>query len=150
MSINYIKGDLLKLLKSPIQKYILHSCNCLGSWGGGFAYQLSNRYPQARQAYERYCSDNTNTLGTAILIPSDDHKYQIICLFTSMGGGGLQDSPNEILKNTEKALNHLKTKIDEDSEIHMPMINSGIFRTPWEDTTNILQKFNYKYNVYVL
>lgn len=153
MPINYLKGDLLaQITKTP--SYILHSCNCQGSWGGGFAYQLSRRYPQATRLYEDYCHafPGRSLVGKSCIIPSDDGKYFIVCLFTSYGSGGTHDDPPTIVRNTESALKDLKGRVPKGELISMPLINAGIFMVPWEDTENVLKKFDdeWKFDVFVL
>ena len=75
---------------------------------------------------------------------------------TSGGGShdGLVDGPYSILKETDKALHHFKKVahkyLSEEYEIHMPQINAGIFRVPWEMTEEVLNMHSdLKFNVWI-
>ncbi|KAH3683409.1 hypothetical protein WICPIJ_005628 [Wickerhamomyces pijperi] len=153
MSIKYLKGDLLTQI-TTYPSYILHSCNCQGSWGGGFAYQLSKRYPQATKIYQDHCRSfkGKDLVGKSTVIPSDDGKFQIICLFTSYGSGGTHDDPDTIVNNTRSALKDLRGKVPQGALISMPLINSGIFMVPWADTEDVLKMYEdlWSFDVYVL
>lgn len=167
----YLKGDLLKVC--PTQGILLHSCNCHGIWGGGIARQLAVKYPKTYKLHEEHCSkfenDPSQLLGTSQLLPiveeqnKGNDKY-MICLFTSISGGSVySDSPEKILKNTDTALNHLlfnltngnnnyidHLKVDGKFDIYLPTINSGIFRTPWEETCEILRNYEKYFNFNVV
>ncbi|AQZ17706.1 POA1 (YBR022W) [Zygosaccharomyces parabailii] len=163
-NIKYITGNILNISNYP--RIIIHSCNCGGSWGGGIARQLGNRYPKAEQAYVNACEKYGNKLlGKCLFIPSyKDANVIICCLFTAEIGGSNYDLRASILKYTEQALNNVRKWIygDEggksdpietginsatqhntlkDYKLEMPKINSGIFGIPWQETENILRKF---------
>jgi ADP-ribose 1''-phosphate phosphatase len=162
MTVNYIKGNLLDV---TIPSIIAHSCNTRGNWGGGFAYQLAQLFPLAEREYVEHCHKFGDSLiGKSLLIFTDrtekgnellkGQAHAIVCLFTSRGGGGTQDPPDEIIKNTKSAIEDLKAKLngmgDHDYHITMPQINSGIFGVPWKKTEELLDKSRLDYNVYVL
>ncbi|KAL3229043.1 ADP-ribose 1''-phosphate phosphatase [Nakaseomyces bracarensis] len=167
-NIRYLKGNILST--ENYKRVIIHSCNANGAWGGGIAYQLAVKFPQAEEVYIDLCERFGNKLlGKCVLIPSFKDKNIIIgCLFTSSFGGGSHGSGNSILDYTEKSLNHLndllnsefvstdnanldkeisklKKMIDgniNDFTLEMPKINSGIFGVPWPQTESILKKFD--------
>lgn len=158
--IKYIHADLLRVSKPSI---IAHACNTRGSWGGGFAYHLAQRFPKAEEQYTTHCQTHENLLGTTLLIFTDREEpgnellngqaHVIACLFTSRAGGAGADEPEEILQHTAKALDDLKQQLEELMAIcpvSMPRINSGIFRVPWESTEEVLKASALDYEVYVL
>ncbi|CCD22879.1 ADP-ribose 1''-phosphate phosphatase NDAI_0A07250 [Naumovozyma dairenensis CBS 421] len=168
-NIKYAAGDLLK--PRTYKRIIIHSCNCNGSWGGGFAYALARKYPQAEDTYMKHCDKyGANLLGTCLLLPSfEGDNVLIACLFTSAFGGSRHDDSRSILEYTEMALNDLMDtietrRIDEmhpfsfegenlkNFELEMPKINSGIFGVPWAKTEEILKKYKHQasFTVYAL
>jgi len=142
--IKTIKGDLFKAPKGSI---IIHACNCKGVWGSGIAKQFAKKFPKAREQYTKECMEKGSSLiGTALLIPAGD--YIIGCLFTSKNYANNVDSPDKILKATEKAVADLIKQNTEDKEMHMCKINSGLFKVPWKRTKKILKSFNKEFTIY--
>lgn len=153
-SITYIKGDVLKI--GDIPRILLHSCNCNGTWGGGIAYQLALKYPDAEEEYMSKCERHVcGLLGKCLMLNTErDPNLVIGCLFTAAFGGPDQ-TDSMILKYTEKALEHFKKQIEKDESLQnrkiiMPKINSGIFGVPWEETEKLLIKSDLDVTVYVI
>lgn len=126
------------------------------------ARALRLKYPAINKAHETYVAQfpqKEKLLGTSAIAytnsSSEESQTFIVCLFTSLFGGGGSDSPRDILLNTDRSLDHLKSLIWNDKyvvdalglvkgrkiPIYMPQINSGIFNTPWKDTEKILEKY---------
>ncbi|AOA63019.1 ADP-ribose 1''-phosphate phosphatase [Komagataella phaffii CBS 7435] len=171
--VKYINGDVFAILnqKSNLPVILAHSCNCFGSWGGGIAFALKQKFPSSYTLYSDYCSrfqDNPQELlGKCLLLPISKtdpgytsvvgDKFLIACLFTGASGGKA-----EILKYTDVSLSHLGKiiqskkseisipRVDEilqsintdDVPIYLPKINSGIFGVPWPNTEKILENHN--------
>ncbi|KAB8364841.1 hypothetical protein FH972_024704 [Carpinus fangiana] len=142
---------------------IIHACNAKGLWGSGIALAMRQRYPQHFQVYQDYCQSHSSErlLGTSILIgPSESvgvtlNKYApthwIGCLFTNKDVGHANLTQRRlqegILRDTKLAMKNLLEHINNArrsgmtiDEIHMPQINSGAFRTPWERTVDTLRE----------
>lgn len=152
--ITYIKGDILQVAGIP--RILLHSCNCNGSWGGGIAYQLALRYPDAEKEYMERCERHVvGLLGKCQLLKTEEDPNLIIgCLFTAAFGGSDQND-SYILKYTKSALDNFKSQIEQDEtlknhKIIMPKINSGIFGVPWQLTEKILEESGLDITVYVI
>lgn len=62
--------------------YICHQVNCQGKMGAGFAKQVAQWMPQAKQDYINFCYkyDKKNLLGRYLLSKIRDHVY-IVHLF---------------------------------------------------------------------
>lgn len=128
--IQYLKGDIFAV--TPFPSILLHSCNCFGSWGGGVAAGFAWKFRSGLRAHEKYCkkykTDPKELLGLSqVIATSRDDKGNkpikmaesvspkfIVCLFTSLHGGHNADSPGSILKNTDRALKNLETKLFSD------------------------------------
>lgn len=166
-NIQYICGDLFN--SQPPQSVLGHSCNCVGSWGGGIALQFKKLFPEAHRQYVNHCkaanSNPENLLGTCLLIQSND--YWIACLFTSVGNSssrcGAPRSPKDIIIDaTRAAMGDLLRQLHTDpyiSTLHpgneyfpiinLPQINAGLFCVPWNETEQVIQEFPYKFRVYI-
>lgn len=133
--IEYQNGDLFT---APQNSILVHACNAKGVWGSGIAKEFKKRFPIAFEQYKQYCktTEIKIVVGSCKLI-FDESNY-IGCLITSNGYGKFVDTPEQILKSTAKAFEHLLSQIDESIEIHMPLINSGLFAVPWKSTEEIL------------
>ena len=139
------------IFDAPDHSVLIHACNCFGVWGAGIAAAFKDRYPKAYRQYYRLCKYNSpdELVGTALLIrPSEKRgrKHYVACLFTSRLFGLGRDSPEQILKYTEPAMEDLMEQIAEVvrkggtvSEIRTCHINSGIFSVPWERSKAIME-----------
>jgi ADP-ribose 1''-phosphate phosphatase len=123
------KGDLFT---APKGSYLAHACNCQGVWGSGVAKEFKLRFPASFLEYEAKCKSGA-TRGD-ILICKEENGHHVVCLFTSLNYGERVDPPELIIESTVKALKSLP----KDIKIHMPLINSGFFKVPWEETEKIL------------
>lgn len=153
-NIKYVKGDILNAGKFP--RILLHSCNCNGTWGGGIAYQLALKYPDAERKYRETCDRHVvGLLGKCLLLRTKEDPNLIIgCLFTAATGGSDQNEAY-ILKYTEMALQSFKAQLNQekkllDYQVIMPKINSGIFGVPWEHTEQLLEKSPCDFTVYII
>lgn len=144
----YKTGDLFKL--APPNSMLIHAVNCQGVWGSGIAKIMKENFRDEFCLYQKHCDDNlsnryeSNVIGEALI------TNRVVSLFTSFHYGEKVDPPSVILANTKNALNDLFTKTP-CTEFHMPKINSGLFRVPWEETEKILKEFTHiKFYVYEL
>ena len=116
------EGDLFT--SPPRNSIILHACNCLGSWGGGIALAFKQKFPTAYETYRKHCLDHSedprSLIGTCLIIRGASDKYDVGCLFTSVGYGRNVDSPPMILDATRKAVKDLMKQNEGESakEIH--------------------------------
>lgn len=149
LRINYMTGDIFD---APPGTVLIHSCNCRGRWGKGIALAFKTRYPTAFQAYKTFC-DGTNAkslLGRGLLIPLSGKEkankdIYIGCLFTSIDSGNKKSEKDIILDATKRSMTELLSKIAEldgnerPTSMRMPMINSGLFAVPWEETEAVIK-----------
>jgi ADP-ribose 1''-phosphate phosphatase len=135
--IEEVKGNLFDAPKGAL---IVHACNTQGVWGAGIASHFARLYPDYYKAYAGKCTVYGNhLLGTAFIMTGKYHR--VGCLFTSTGYGSKALYREDILNATRDSLLDMFTQISEDEEIHLPRINSGLFRVPWPMTKKILEEF---------
>lgn len=138
--IKTIRGNLFD---APKGELILHACNTQGVWGAGIASTFARLYPDYYKGYKAHCDIKGSTLlGTALIMQGKWHK--VGCLFTSTGYGRKALYQDEILSNTYKSLLDLFTQVPHTEIVNMPMINSGLFRVPWEKTLEVVKDFEDK------
>lgn len=111
-------------IPSTPNSFLLHSTNCLGTWGFGFALALAQCYPAAETVYKDFCNsyklqssggddgDDSNKnsswpsrdlAGKCLIIPPQDEdiargtapRLSIVCLFTSYGYGRARAKGNK-------------------------------------------------------
>lgn len=133
-ALKYITGDLL----SNRSEYTLHSCNCKGVWGSGVAKIIAEKFPKSYEEYKSQCSSKSpSELLGSIFMTSEN----IICLFTSDGYGSFVDNPDSIIGYTFKGFQNIASKFSgRNVSIAMPKINSGLFKTPWKDTSRAVNR----------
>lgn len=140
----YQKGDLFSAeAEENALNLLLHSCNCMGVWGSGVAKQFKQRFPGSFEEYELECTAHEDAnLGQADIFSHED-GFNVVALYTSAGFGPTLDRPEWILEATKSALQDLENQItfEPNVRIHSPKINSGLFKTPWEDTEKLIIDF---------
>jgi len=114
------------------QSIVVHSTNCLGQWGAGFAAALRAQYPVAQKVYTQHCKSfipakkrlpEKDAVGTCLLIPPQDEqegtpKVWIACLFTSYSYGSgtktkpKKDDPETIIEQTRTALEDMRSQLE--------------------------------------
>ena len=138
MGIQYIQGDFF----SATNCFLLHACNCQRNWGSGVAAQFARLFPGA---YRQHQIISANKPGEIQFLPTPAEVDGIICLFTSDGYGRYVDSPDTIVKNTEKSLKTLEDffalRDIGTIKIASPKINAGLFNVPWEQTAGLIEDF---------
>lgn len=63
-NMNVVKGDLLEMGKNNEFDIIVHGCNCFNTMGGGIAYQIANKFPDAKLADDETVRGDAGKLGT--------------------------------------------------------------------------------------
>jgi ADP-ribose 1''-phosphate phosphatase len=139
----YHKGSLFDAPKNSV---LVHACNCQGAWGSGIAREFFKRFPLSFKEYKSHCV-MAKLRGQQIqgqsLITVEENGQNVGCLFTSRGYAHSLDSKEQILANTEQALEQFYDEwmiLGGDREIHSNKFNSGLFRVEWEKTEALLQQ----------
>jgi len=148
MSVTYKK---MSLFDSPAESAICHACNALGVWGSGIAKEFKERCPNTYKQYNRYCTQNDkNPVGTVIV--GFENDFIIGNMITSYGYGKDVDPPDEILKNTEKALHEFFEYLEEQNvkRVYCNKFNSGFFKVPWEETEKLLETASKAFGISVI
>ncbi|KAI5273647.1 hypothetical protein E4T47_03179 [Aureobasidium subglaciale] len=153
ITISEYKGDMFA---APSKALLLHACNCQGSWNKGIAYAFQKNYPDHYSRYYAHCRDNDtkDLIGTCLIIPPQKtgRQHWVGCLFTSRKYGRGKDKKDQIVENTENAVEHMVDQLEvwqkKGKEMPiafwMPKINSGLFRVPWAETKKIIEDITCK------
>lgn len=137
----YKKGSIFDSLKDPNEKNVVitHACNCKGVWGSGLTPQLKSLYPEVYAEYNALCAQK----GDNMLGKFSEHKSAngdtILCLYTSRGYGDQVDPAGTILGSTREALQKYREH-NAEANVHMPKINTGKFKVPWNFTEGVLNE----------
>ena len=131
--LKYTKGDLFEDLEFKKEVILLHAVNSKKVWGSGIAKIFCKNFPLAYSQYK----NNKNVLGTGYIL--EDNGYRIACLVTSVNYGKWIDPPLKIADSTYRAVKNLLEVIPDDSVIHSPKINVGLFKTPWNLTEDAIR-----------
>jgi len=59
-----VKGDLLEMGKNNEFDIIIHGCNCFNMMGGGIAFQIADRFPDAKLADDETIKGDPGKLGS--------------------------------------------------------------------------------------
>lgn len=90
MKIERVKADLLE---HPDVNIILHQANCFCRMGSGFAANLCNKYPQAREADNKTEPGDVSKLGKFTVAYTHDNK-RIVNLYSQYDYGATKCHTN--------------------------------------------------------
>jgi ADP-ribose 1''-phosphate phosphatase len=135
---NQIEYRIGNLFDAPEHVLLAHACNAQGVWGSGIAKAFKERFPVEYEDYAETCYLSRHDHITGSYIQAKGSR--VVSLITSWGYGPHVSPPQLILENTREAFRQLLRSIGPNEEIHMPMINSGLFRVPWEKTECMLNE----------
>ena len=141
--IEYRQGDLFSV--TDPNAILTHACNCQGAWGSGVARCFRDSFPEAFKYYANICRNARGIqYGTRVLVGQADvwenpKGPDVGILFTSDDYGPRVDNPAMIIAATLIAFPKLLLCCGPEDVIHMPKINSGLFRVEWERTEAVLE-----------
>ena len=143
MSITYHIGDALY----PVgvgNKILVHICNNVGAWGGGFTKPLTKRWKEPKIAYRKLKS---RTLGSVefIKVENEIKVANIIGqVFHYRHGPPIRYAA----VCTAMQIVAQKAKLD-NATVHMPRIGCGLAGGNWKEIETILQRTLVNVDVHV-
>jgi len=126
-----IYGDLLNMAAEGHFDIIVHGCNCFNVMGGGIAYQIAQRWPQAAEADQKTIRGDRSKLGTYThsFVPCQDHPYgfMIINAYTQYGFTGMGGYSGDVFEYEafERIVKDLAMNYP-DKRIGFPLIGCGL------------------------
>lgn len=137
--IQYAKGDLIRNVKQGV---IMHSCNCLGVMGAGFALQLKHAYPANFDHYKKYCDrvhglDPASLLGEMLI--TCEKGVTIINAFGQVVTGGRKPTSYDALDKIFYDIYHEhREQTDWNNHINVPLLGSGLGGASWDVVEQII------------
>jgi O-acetyl-ADP-ribose deacetylase (regulator of RNase III) len=146
MPIEYRKGDVLQ--ESKQKRIIAHLVNNRGGFGKGFALSIANKYPNVKNRYKIWYrksildSETNFILGNIQTIKINDNLY--IANLLAQDGYKTKANPVAIryfaLEESLEHLNNFVDSLNEQIEIWMPKIGTGLAGGDWNIIENIIEE----------
>ena len=135
MSIKYRKGTCIKPRK-PGHKYIIHALPTKKTWGGKFLNDLTDEYPEAKDAF---CRLRERKLGTCEFIEIDDDITVVNMIVSQIPTP--KNIPPIRYEALEKSLREVaEASLVSESSIHMNRLGCDKFHgAEWEKIEPILK-----------
>lgn len=128
-----LTGDLIELAEDNHFDVIVHGCNCMHTWGAGFAEQLKMIYPEAYIADLMTRKADINKLGTYTFTTANNRHapFFVVNAYTQFRYGRDKDKnppvDYEAIERVFKAIAwHWK-----DARIAYPSIGAGLAGGDW-------------------
>ncbi len=133
-----IKGDLIKLALAGEFDVIVHGCNCFCSMGGGIAWTIANKFPEALQADCTTTKGDKSKLGTitTATINSENGNFVIVNAYTQYTGGFQKQFDYDALRSAFKLIK----KEFHGKRIGYPAIGAGIAGGDWQKIHAIIKE----------
>lgn len=132
-----IHGNLLSLAEQGKFDVIIHGCNCFHVMGGGIAYQIKNKFPQAYDADLKTGRGDRSKLGTYSFAHHPKANLTIVNAYTQYAFGRDRVHVNyPAIRSVFRAirLNFAGQKIG------YPMIGAGLAGGDWNAISSIIEE----------
>jgi O-acetyl-ADP-ribose deacetylase (regulator of RNase III) len=148
MSLNFHKGSALEPIGTG-NKIIVHICNTVGAWGGGFTKPLTRHWTQPKRAYKSLRDKKLGTVQFVKVEPDITVANVIGQVFHYRNGPPIRyHAVRTALKTVAKRCN------ESNASVHMPRIGCGLAGGSWNQIEPIiideLVKSEVSVNVYDL
>ena len=131
----YKHGDLL----ASDEKVIAHGCNCSGGFASGFAKQVAERYPAAREAYLHRHNTRGWSLGDVQLIGvGDGSGVTIANCGTQQRYGRTDEGPYVSYPAIKLVIRNLAKSFPQGFAI--PKIGAGLAGGNWDIIAKIIEE----------
>lgn len=155
MKINYVEGNLFKIIGNIIEPAIIpHVCNNMGAFGAGFALQVKNNYPTVAENYFFWYTNPYSTprfeLGNTQFV-----KVNKTITFANMIAQDSVKSINNPKPIKYKALANCMQAVAEkaeknDFQIIAPMFGSQLAGGNWKFIEELISELWYNFNVTIV
>jgi O-acetyl-ADP-ribose deacetylase (regulator of RNase III) len=139
-SLNYVKGDLIKLADDGEFDMIIHGCNCFATMAAGIAYPIGRRWPEAKKIDALTKRGDCNKLGSYTVVDvktKADTNLKVMNAYTQFKPG-----PDFKLVHLQSVLLRVREKFS-DLRIGIPLIGCGIGGGDWDEVEHMLiSEFN--------
>jgi len=138
MALHFIKGNAL-YPNAPGNKIIVHICNDIGVWGGGFTKSLSRRWKEPEAAYRR---SKSRKLGSVEFVQTESDIWvaNVIGQHSIITRTRSKDTPPIRYEAVRNALKVVAEKsLEFQATVHMPRIGCGLAGGKWEEIEPIIR-----------
>mgnify|MGYP006269160713 CR=1 FL=1 len=144
MPISYVVGDATEPVGAGPHA-IIHINNNLGTWGGGFVLAVSDKWPEAREAY---IHDHSLELGDIQIVPTSDST--LIVNMVAQDRFPIEEKPDAVDYDAlADCLWQIAHRIDPEYTIHAPRIGTGIAGGDWNKIEAILNEELKAFDVFI-
>jgi O-acetyl-ADP-ribose deacetylase (regulator of RNase III) len=147
-SIDYVKGDLIKLADDGEFDMIVHGCNCFATMAAGIAYPIGRRWPEAKKIDALTKRGDVHKLGSYTVVDvktKSGANLKVMNAYTQYKPG-----PDFKLVHLESVLFRIREKFP-DLHIGIPLIGCGIGGGDWSEVEKMINtEFNDLYITVVI
>lgn len=133
-AIHYRRGDATYPVGEG-NKIIVHICNDMGHWGGGFTGAVSHRWFKPEIAYRHFHilhdTDEPLELGT-IQVVKVEHDIWVVNLIGQHGTRGVAVPPIRYAAVRTGLLRVARQASNRNASVHMPRIGCGLAGGNWD------------------
>ncbi len=141
-SINYVQGNLFRLIPNDRKICLPHCVNDLGLWGSGYVVPLGRAYPEAKQEYIEWSEKDDFQLGQTQFVWCDDERVCVANMIGQHNVGTPKDGVPPIRYDAiRKCLVDVAlTCLHHNMEIHAPKFGAGLAGGDWNEIEKIIEE----------
>lgn len=150
-TLRYKVKNVLNALDAGEVNIVPQGCNCFHSFGGGLAYYIREKYPEADKVDKTTSFADKSKLGTISFAKVEENGFIVNC-YTQFHYSKKMNNEPEIMVNGKKlvvlanyvairkAMIEIRKKFNKDLKIGMPKIGAGLANGEWTSIEMIIKQ----------
>lgn len=116
---------------------VAHQCNCRGTFGGGIAKEIKQRFPEVDRAQKEWYKAGLQTLGAVQIVPTHT-GLKISNMYAQVDFKRIKGVVNTNYDALELCLQRLKLSLFPQDRLGMPKIGAGLGGGDWNQISTII------------
>lgn len=151
INLKYKVRNVLNALNDGEINIVPHGCNCFHHFGGGLAYFVKNKYPEAEKIDKETSFSDKSKLGSISIAKVEKNGYIVNCYTQFHYGKKLNNEPEIIINGRKeivlanyvairKAMVEIRKNFSTNLKIGMPKIGAGLANGDWTSIEMIIKQ----------
>jgi len=145
--INYVIGDATEPQVEDGNRLIMHICNNLGAWGGGFVLAVSDKWSAPEDVYRQFHAQGGAELGDVHIVKVDEKTY--VANMVAQDGFPTSEKPVAVDYGVLRDCLQSLAEMPEDFTFHAPRIGCGIGGGSWDEVSKIIDEELGNFETYI-
>lgn len=137
--IRYVTGDIFGGLSGDKRRLLVHVCNDIGAWGGGFVLAISKHWEEPESRYRKFSKEPSFGLGEVQFVSVEDNVH-VANMVAQEGCGYVDGVPPIRYEKLRECFCRVRGMVLSEGvdEVVMPRIGCGLAGGQWSEIEPII------------